>query len=257
VNSKNNYKTISRDTRKKLLKISNSAKSSHLGSSLSIVDILVVLYKSILKKNIFILSKGHACLALYCILQKFNYISRKVLQSYGKNNTILLSHVSHKVPGVEFSTGSLGHGLPYAVGRALAEKINKKNKKIYVLISDGELNEGTTWESLLFASFHKLDNLIIIIDYNKIQSLDYTKNILKLEPIDKKLISFGCKVIRINGHSFSQLYKSLSFNNKNKPLIIICDTIKGKGISFMENSILWHYKSPSNDELKKAIEELK
>ena len=257
MNSKNNYKTISRDTRKKLLKISNSAKSSHLGSSLSIVDILVVLYKSILKKNIFILSKGHACLALYCILQKFNYISRKVLQSYGKNNTILLSHVSHKVPGVEFSTGSLGHGLPYAVGRALAEKINKKNKKIYVLISDGELNEGTTWESLLFASFHKLDNLIIIIDYNKIQSLDYTKNILKLEPIDKKLISFGCKVIRINGHSFSQLYKSLSFNNKNKPLIIICDTIKGKGISFMENSILWHYKSPSNDELKKAIEELK
>jgi transketolase len=257
VNSKNNYKTISRDVRKQLLKISNSAKSSHLGSSLSIVDILVVLYKSILKKNIFILSKGHACLALYCILQKFNYISRKVLQSYGKNNTILLSHVSHKVPGVEFSTGSLGHGLPYAVGRALAEKINKKNKKIYVLISDGELNEGTTWESLLFASFHKLDNLIIIIDYNKIQSLDYTKNILKLEPIDKKLISFGCKVIRINGHSFSQLYKSLSFNNKNKPLIIICDTIKGKGISFMENSILWHYKSPSNDELKKAIEELK
>lgn len=257
MNSKNNYKTISRDVRKQLLKISNSAKSSHLGSSLSIVDILVVLYKSILKKNIFILSKGHACLALYCILQKFNYISRKVLQSYGKNNTILLSHASHKVPGVEFSTGSLGHGLPYAVGRALAEKINKKNKKIYVLISDGELNEGTTWESLLFASFHKLDNLIIIIDYNKIQSLDYTKNILKLEPIDKKLISFGCKVIRINGHSFSQLYKSLSFNNKNKPLIIICDTIKGKGISFMENSILWHYKSPSNDELKKAIEELK
>ena len=257
MNSKNNYKTISRDVRKQLLKISNSAKSSHLGSSLSIVDILVVLYKSILKKNIFILSKGHACLALYCILQKFNYVSRKVLQSYGKNNTILLSHVSHKVPGVEFSTGSLGHGLPYAVGRALAEKINKKSKKIYVLISDGELNEGTTWESLLFASFHKLDNLIIIIDYNKIQSLDYTKNILKLEPIDKKLISFGCKVIRINGHSFGQLYKSLSFNNKDKPLVIICDTIKGKGISFMENSILWHYKSPSNHELKEAIEELK
>ena len=257
MNSKNNYKTISRDVRKQLLKISNSAKSSHLGSSLSIVDILVVLYKSILKKNIFILSKGHACLALYCILQKFNYISRKVLQSYGKNKTILLSHVSHKVPGVEFSTGSLGHGLPYAIGRALAEKINKKNKKIYVLISDGELNEGTTWESLLFASFHNLNNLIIIIDYNKIQSIDYTKNILKLEPIDKKFIYFGCKVRRINGHNFSQLYKSLTYKNKSKPLLIICDTIKGKGISFMENSILWHYKSPSNDELKQAIKELK
>lgn len=257
MNSKNNYKTISRDVRKQLLKISNSAKSSHIGSSLSIVDILVVLYKSILKKNIFILSKGHSCLALYCILQKFNYISKKVLHSYGKNNTILLSHVSHKVPGVEFSTGSLGHGLPYAVGRALAEKINKKNKKIYVLISDGELNEGTTWESLLFASFHKLDNLIIIIDYNKIQSLDYTKNILKLEPIDKKLISFGCRVKKINGHNFNQIYKSLSFNYKNKPYVIISNTIKGKGITFMENSILWHYKSPSNDELKRALKELK
>ena len=254
---KNDYQNISREIRKQLLKISNSAKSSHLGSALSIVDLLVVLYKKILKKNIFILSKGHACLAQYCVLQKFNYISSRVLKSYGKNHTILLSHVSHKVPGVEFSTGSLGHGLPYAVGRALAEKINKKKKKIYVLISDGELNEGTTWESLLFASFHKLDNLIIIIDYNKIQSLDYTKNILKLEPLNKKLVSFGCKVRKINGHNFDQIHKSLSFNSENKPYVIIANTIKGRGISFMENSILWHYKSPTDEELNNALKELK
>lgn len=252
-----NYKKLSKDIRKQLLQISNLAKSSHLGSSLSIVDILVVLYKSILKKNIFILSKGHACLAVYCILQKFKYISLKVLESYGKNNTILLSHISHKVPGVEFSTGSLGHGLPYAVGRALAEKLNKKNKKIFVLLSDGELNEGTTWESLLFASFHKLDNLVIIIDYNRIQSLDYSRNILKLEPVSNKFRSFGCKVKSIDGHNFNQIYNSLSFKSKSKPYVIIANTVKGKGISFMQNSILWHYRSPSNEELEKALMELK
>ena len=252
-----NYRNISRDIRKKILKVSNSAKSAHIGSSISIVDILLVLYKKFLKKNIFILSKGHACLAYYCVLQKFNYITKKLLYSYGKNNTLLLSHVSHKVPGVEFSTGSLGHGLPYAVGRALAEKINKKEKKIYVLVSDGELNEGTTWESLLFASFHRLNNLIIIVDYNKIQSLDFTKNILKLEPLNKKFISFGCSVTIINGHNYNQIYKSLLVKNNNKPHVIIANTIKGKGIKFMENSILWHYKSPDNKELSDAMKELK
>jgi transketolase len=250
------YRNISRDIRKKILQVSNSAKSAHIGSSLSIVDILVVLYKKFLKKNIFILSKGHACLAYYCVLQKFNYVTDKILKSYGKNNTILLSHVSHKVPGVVFSTGSLGHGLPYAVGRALAEKIDKKNKKIYVLISDGELNEGTTWESLLFASFHKLDNLIIIIDYNKIQSLDFTKNVLQVEPLNKKLISFGCNVKIINGHNYYKIHNSLLYKSKKKPYVIIANTIKGKGVKFMENSILWHYKSPNNQELIKAINEL-
>jgi transketolase len=250
-------KILSNGVRKQVLEISYLAKSSHIGSSLSIVDILIVLYKNILKKNIFILSKGHACLAYYCVLQKFNYITKKLLYSYGKNNTLLLSHVSHKVPGVDFSTGSLGHGLPYAVGRALAEKINKKEKKIYVLVSDGELNEGTTWESLLFASFHRLNNLIIIVDYNKIQSLDFTKNILKLEPLNKKFISFGCSVTIINGHNYNQIYKSLLVKNNNKPHVIIANTIKGKGIKFMENSILWHYKSPNNKELSDAMKELK
>jgi transketolase len=250
-------KILSNGVRKQVLEISYLAKSSHIGSSLSIVDILIVLYKNILKKNIFILSKGHACLAYYCVLQKFNYITKKLLYSYGKNNTLLLSHVSHKVPGVDFSTGSLGHGLPYAVGRALAEKINKKEKKIYVLVSDGELNEGTTWESLLFASFHRLNNFIIIVDYNKIQSLDFTKNILKLEPLNKKFISFGCSVTIINGHNYNQIYKSLLVKNNNKPHVIIANTIKGKGIKFMENSILWHYKSPNNKELSDAMKELK
>jgi transketolase len=254
----NNNKEIAKEIRKKILKLSYTAKSSHVGSSLSIVDILLILYKFFIKKNnTFVLSKGHACLAYYCILQKFGYISNKILNSYGNNNTILLAHVSHKVPGVEFSTGSLGHGLPYAVGRALAEKVNKKNNKIYVLISDGELNEGTTWESLLFASFHKLDNLIVIIDYNKIQSLDFTKNVLKLEPLKEKFKSFNCNIKNINGHDFNQIYKSLLVSKNGKPTVIIANTIKGKGVKYMEGKILWHYKSPSTQELDIAINELK
>jgi len=254
----NNIKEIAKEIRKKILKLSSIAKSSHVGSSLSIVDILLVLYKFYIKKNnIFVLSKGHACLAYYCILQKFGYISNKTLNSYGNNNTILLAHVSHKVPGVEFSTGSLGHGLPYATGRALAEKINKTNKKIYILISDGELNEGTTWESLLFASFHKLDNLIIIIDYNKIQSLDFTKNVVKLEPLKEKFKSFNCNVKNINGHDFNQISKSLLVKKNKKPTVIIANTTKGKGVKYMEGKILWHYASPNKQELDLAISELK
>jgi transketolase len=255
---KKKLQSIAKKIRIRILQLSNSAKSSHVGSSLSIVEILVVLYIFFIKKkNIFILSKGHACLAYYCVLQKFGFFSNKTLNTYGKDNTILLSHVSHKVPGVQFSTGSLGHGLPYATGRALAEKINKSNNKIFVLISDGELNEGTTWESLLFATYHKLDNLIIIIDYNKIQSLDFTKNILKLEPINKKIQSFGCNVKNINGHNLLQVYKSFLIKKNTKPTVIIANTIKGKGVSYMENSILWHYKFPNKEELNSSIKKLK
>jgi transketolase len=211
--------STAKQIRIRILQLSNAAKSSHIGSSLSIVEILVVLYKFFIKKkNVFILSKGHACLAYYCVLQKFGYFSNKILKSYGKNNTILLSHVSHRVPGVDFSTGSLGHGLPYATGRALAEKINKTNIKIFVLISDGELNEGTTWESLLFAAHHELDNLITIVDYNKIQSLDFAKNVLKLEPLNKKFQSFGCNVKNIDGHNFNQIYRSLLVKKNKKPV---------------------------------------
>jgi transketolase len=254
---KKNLESIAKKIRIRILQLSNSAKSSHVGSSLSIVEILVILYNFFIKKkNIFILSKGHACLAYYCVLQKSGYFSNKTLNTYGKNNTTLLSHVSHKVPGVKFSTGSLGHGLPYATGRALAEKIDKTNNKIFVLISDGELNEGTTWESLLFAAHHKLDNLIIIVDYNKIQSLDFTKNVLKLEPLNKKFESFGCNVKNINGHNFVQIYKSLLIKKNKKPSVIIANTIKGKGVSYMENSILWHYKFPNEKELKEALRQL-
>ncbi len=251
-------KKLIKNIRLNILKKTYEAKSSHIGSCYSIVEILYVLYFLVLKKkDTFILSKGHAALALYCTLFEKKVLSKTSLNSYGKNNTKLMAHASHKVKGIEFSTGSLGHGLPYAVGRALGEKINKSNNKIYVLISDGELNEGTTWESLLFASFHKLNNLFIIIDYNKIQSLDFVKKVMKIEPLKKKLTSFNCNVSKINGHNIYQIIKSLNPKNNNKPNIIIANTIKGKGVKFMENTILWHYKSPNKKQLSDALKDLK
>jgi transketolase len=249
---------ITKDIRINILKLTYKAKSSHIGSCLSIVEILAVLYNKILKKkDRFILSKGHAALALYCTLYQKKYISLKVLNSFGSNKTILMNHVSHKVNGVEFSTGSLGHGLPVAIGKAIKFKINKEKNKVYVLMSDGEMNEGTTWEGLLFASHHKLDNLNIIIDYNKIQSMDFVNKVIKIEPLKSKFLSFGCNVKIINGHNITAIKNALTKSTKNKPNVIIANTIKGKGVSFMENNNLWHYKNPNLEELKKSLLEIK
>ena len=252
------YKKFSLNIRKSILKIANSSQCSHIGSNLSIVDLLTVLYLKFLKtkKNSFILSKGHACLALYCVLKEMHFITEKTLNSFGKNDSILMSHASHKVPGIELSTGSLGHGLPVATGVALADKINKIKKKTFVLLSDGELDEGSNWESLLFSSHHKLNNLVIIIDYNKLQSIDSVKNTLNLEPLKQKFQSFGCKVVSVDGHNFKQLEKVLS-SSSTKPLVIIANTIKGKGVSFMENSVLWHYKSLNSEDYQKAMKIIK
>ena len=253
-----NIDQISKKIRKKILKISHAAKSAHIASSLSIVDLIVNIYFNFMqknKKNIFILSKGHACLAQYCLLYELGYIKKKTLDTFGKNGPILMSHSSHKVPGVNLSTGSLGHGLPVSAGIALSKKIINKNGKVFVLLSDGELNEGSNWESLLFISHHNLNNLVIIIDYNKIQSLDFVNKTLKLQPLKKKFTSFGCKVLEIDGHNHKEIFKSLK-NSSNRPLVIIANTIKGKGISFMENKVLWHYKPPNDHELKLGLEEL-
>ena len=261
--NKSQKKTI-KNLRTNILKLSHKAKSSHVGGCLSIVEILTVLFTNILKTSsnkkkffdTFILSKGHACLALYCMLYEKKILSKKTLFGYGENNNLLMSHASHHVPGVKFSTGSLGHGLPVAIGSALAAKKEKLKKNIYVLLSDGELNEGTTWESLLFAAHHKLNNLCVIIDYNKLQSLTFVSKTIKLEPIVNKIRSFNCFVKSINGHNINQLLNAFKLKTKNKPKVIIANTIKGKGISFMENNIAWHYKSPNYHELNKALKEI-
>ena len=253
----NKEKNIIKNIRINILKKTFDAQTSHIGSCFSIVEILYVMYFLKLKKNdTFVLSKGHAALALYSTLFEKKILSKKIFNSYGKNNSNLMSHVSHKVKGVEFSTGSLGHGLPYAVGKALGEKINGSQNKVYVVISDGELNEGTTWESLLFSSFHELDNLYIIVDYNKIQSLDFVKNVLKIEPLNKKIESFNCNVKTIDGHNTKNIFQSLKLQKNKKPNFIIANTIKGKGVDFMENTITWHYKAPNKIQFEKALNQL-
>jgi transketolase len=234
-----------------------SANRGHMGSAMSLIEILRVLYDEIIifdhnNKNLtnrdrVILSKGHGCLALYAILADKKFINISELNKVGQLNSILGGHPeSFKVPGVEASTGALGHGMPIALGMAIAAKIKKEKHNIYVIVGDGEINEGSVWEAALSAKKHKLNNLKVVIDYNKIQSYSFTKEVLDLEPLKSKWESFGFEVSEINGHDIIALKNN--FNNfkkyKNeKPSVTICHTIKGKGFYFAENNPLWHHKN--------------
>lgn len=250
------------------IRMTSSGGSSHIASILSIADILSVLYGSVMKINPdkqnwekrdkFILSKGHAGAGVYAVLAELGFFSVEKLKSHYQNGSNLSGHVSHKgVSGVEFSTGSLGHGLGVACGIAYANKLDSKKNKTYVLMSDGECDEGSNWEAILFAGHHKLKNLIAIVDYNKIQSLKSTTETLDLEPFSEKWRSFGWEVIDTDGHDHKELLISLNKASKSpKPTCIIANTIKGKGVSFMENSVLWHYRSPQGKEFDEAIKEL-
>lgn len=251
------------------VKMVYEAKASHIASALSIIDILAVLYGRILNvfpsepentnRDRFILSKGHACVGVYAVLAECGYFKKSMLATYGKNGSILMNHISHKVPGVEFSTGSLGHGLPFGVGKAMVAKKTKVNWKTYVLMSDGEMQEGSNWEAFMFAAHHKLDNLVAIIDYNNLQSLTTVDETLRIQPLDEKLKTFGWHVIKVAGHDHCALKKCFrsAMLVKNKPTVIIASTTKGKGVSFMENKVEWHYKSPTVEEHLMAIIELK
>jgi transketolase len=251
-----------------VVRMTSFAKSSHVGSALSIADILAVLYGKIMHydpkepmlkaRDKFILSKGHAGVALYAVLAETGFFSINHLKNYYQNGTFFSGHVSHKnMPGVELSTGSLGHGLGVGVGFALSAKLQKRNNYTFVLLSDGELDEGSNWEAFLFAAHHKLNNLVAIIDYNKLQSLDTIENTLGLEPISSKFSAFNWDVKIIDGHCHQSLGKTLSKNvSSEKPKVIICNTIKGKGVSFMENQVLWHYRSPQGKELLAAVAEI-
>jgi len=249
------------------LKMTSKGGSSHIGSILSIIDIIAVLYGSVLvvnpknplwsSRDRFILSKGHAGAGVYAALAELGFFDIKKLESHYQNGSDLSGHVSHKgIPGVEFSTGSLGHGLPVASGMALAAKINKSKHKTFVLMSDGECDEGSNWEAALFASHNRLDNLIAIIDRNHLQSIKSTEETISLEPFKDKWISFGWNVIDVDGHNHNDLLKALTFKSNNKPLCIIANTIKGKGVSFMENSVLWHYRTARGKEYNLALKEL-
>ncbi len=241
------------------------ANASHIGGCLSIADLLAILYGKIMRFNTlapnspdrdrFILSKGHCTAALYAVLAEVGFFPESELREYGNDGSRLLAHVSHKVPGVEFSTGSLGHGLPFACGKALAAKRQKQEWRSFVMLSDGELDEGSNWEAILFAGHHRLGRLIAIIDYNKIQSLGNVEQILQLTPLADKFRSFHWETAEIDGHDHLEIERCLATNRHidAKPLVVIAHTVKGKGVDFMENNLKYHYSPPRTPEQMQEI----
>ena len=237
----------------KSLSVISNASSPHIGSCLSVADLLAVVQSLVQENNDeLIFSKGHAAAAMYASLANYNLISEDLLDEFGSDGSELIGHVNHAVQGINFSTGSLGHGLPLGIGVAIASK----NKHVYVIVSDGELNEGTTWESLAIASQLKLSNLTLIIDANGIQSLGKTIEILNLDPLVDKFVDFDWNCVDIDGHSIPSLFKAFEKKSINKPKVVIARTIKGKGIKEMEGKLEWHYKSPDKEKLKIFIEEI-
>ncbi len=261
-------KELVKKVKETCLKLSHNTNASHLGGAFSVADILTVLYTGILNYNIsdpkmpgrdrLFYSKGHACTALYAILKEVGFYDDAALQTFSQNGSLFTTHVNHKIPGIEFSTGSLGHALSVSCGVALAGKRKSENWHVFTILSDGELNEGSNWEAILFAPHHKLNNLTVIVDYNKIQSLGTVAEVLNLDPLSKKFESFGWDVTEINGHDHKEILEALQKENihASKPRVVIAHTIKGKGIDFMENQLAWHYKSPNKEQLASAIAQI-
>lgn len=248
--------------------MTSRGKSSHVGSALSMADIMAVLYGHMMRydaanpgaadRDRFVLSKGHAGAAVYATLAEFGFFSTEMLKDHYQNGSIFSGHVSHKgVPGVELSTGSLGHGLGVATGMALAAKRQNKAHRVYCLLSDGECDEGSNWEAILFAAHHGLSNLTAAVDYNKIQSLAAVSDTLGLEPFTDKWAAFGWHVEEADGHDHAALKAAFEATNAaDEPGVVICHTTKGKGVSFMENSVLWHYRNAQGEEYEAAKREL-
>lgn len=254
--------------RKSIIKMLIPNESHHIGCSLSIIEILTVLYFDILRidpknpndknRDIFILSKGHAAAALYATLAQRGFFSQKILSKYDTNGGILPEHITKVVPGVEVSTGSLGHGLPIGVGFALSNREMCNKNIVYVLMSDGELNEGSNWEAIMFAGFHKLDNLVVIIDANGLQGYGSTKKVLDLGHIKDKISPFGWNTYETDGHNLEELkslLQQIKEKSNGKPHFIIAHTVKGKGIPYFEGKFESHYYSLDEITKKKILSE--
>lgn len=249
--------------------MTNRGRSSHVGSVLGMADILGALYGAVLRldptepqwarRDRFILSKGHAGAGVYAALAERGFIERSVLETHCADGSRLSGHVSHKgIPGVELSTGSLGHGLGVACGMALAGQRDGADFRAYCLMSDGECDEGSVWEAVLFAGHHRLGNLVAVVDYNGIQSLGSVSDTLGLEPFRAKWEAFGWRVIEVDGHDCDALVKALDVDRSSvgSPTVVVARTTKGKGVSFMEGSVLWHYRTPQGEEYDAAMNEL-
>ena len=256
------------DYRKTILEIIFHGGAGHTGGSLSCIDILNVLYNKILdinpsnfnsyERNHYIQSKGHSVEALYTVLCDRNFFSKEDLFSLNQFKSHFIGHPTKKVSGIEHNTGALGHGLSVAVGMAIGLKLNNKKFKVFTLLGDGELSEGSVWEGLLSANKYNLDNLVVIIDRNKLQITGKTEDINPIESLKDKFNSFGLSTKEVDGNSVHQLNEILSNTpfEKNKVNVVIANTVKGKGISFMENEIVWHHKVPSEEQYKLAQNEL-
>jgi transketolase len=255
--------------RRHALRMTNRGGGSHIGSVFSMADIVAVLYGRVLKvdpqvpraadRDRFILSKGHAGAGVYAALAEKGFFPVERLQDHYGNGSVMSGHVSHKgIPGVELSTGSLGHGLGVACGMAYGARLSHQEHRVVVLMSDGECDEGSNWEAIHFAGHHRLGRLIAVIDYNRIQSLKSTEDTLGLEPFASKWRSFRWDVTEVDGHDHVQLYGALASERREDamPLCVIAHTIKGKGVSFMESSVLWHYRVPKGAEFEAALREL-
>jgi transketolase len=256
--------------RKKILETAINAGKGHVPPAFSWVEIGMALFygkilnlsfknKTFKHRDRFLLSKGHGCLTLYVILSDLNFFSKKELKNFAGDGSMLAGHPDENIPGIEISSGSLGHGLGVGCGMALSAKKNNEKWKTFVLLGDGECQEGSIWEALIFANKHRLNNLITLIDRNKLGSTEFTENNAPLEPLKSKLVNFGMDVYEIDGHNTLKIIKLLKKINKSKntkPKIIICNTIKGKGVSFMENSKYWHHQLPNKEQIKIANEEL-
>ena len=264
----NNSLDLAQQIRINAVKMVARSNSSHIGSSLSMADILAVMYMDVLhvdpkqpdwpERDRFILSKGHAAAGLYAALALCGFFPMALLEGFCQTDSLLLGHVSHHVPGVELSTGSLGHGLPVCCGMALADKREQKSRRVFVVLSDGECDEGSNWEAALFAAHHKLDNLVAIVDANRLQGFGHVGDVLELEPLAEKWRAFRWAVREVDGHdhhSLLTLFNQVPFEPRH-PSIILAHTVKGKGVSFMEDQLAWHYKSPNPEQLSQALQQL-
>ena len=263
-------KDLCKETRQNIVKMVYNAASGHIGGSLSAVELLTVLFHKCMKnvpqwhrsedfdkRDRFVLSKGHISPAYYSVLSQLGYFEKEELMTFRKFGSRLQGHPTPVCPGVEVATGSLGQGLSIACGISLALKLNKNNANVFVLMGDGELQEGSVWEGFMNASHRKLDNLVAIIDRNRLQIDGETEKIKSLDPLDEKIKAFGWNVIEIDGHDIQAIYDAIETAKKNtSPTAIIANTIKGRGVSFMENNAGWRGKAPKKEEFEKAMQEL-
>lgn len=261
-------KEIAAEIRKSVYIIAHHAGGGHMGAAFSMADIIATLYfGDVLRydaknpdwegRDRFVLSKGHACYALYATLARAGYFDREKLKTVGKPGSEFGGHPKiYEIPGVEASTGALGHGLSFTIGMALAHKVDQKENHFYVLLGDGECQEGSVWEGALSAPTLKLDNLTVIVDHNKLQAMDDLENIVRMKPFAGKWEAFGWNVLEIDGHNIEEIRGALLARKRDMPTVVIANTIKGKGVSFMEGVPIWHYRMPNEQELQILMRDL-